>query len=177
MEEERTKEALELVQRKHTLIKWEGERDRARTLQRFESPRGMGQSFGVHDNSSFDSCSSSLAFDTDEAMSASSKMVKDVGEAMSESSWTALAKGKERGWWNIDLEGEMEKLEITGPWSGTEGGSVDPKGKMDHRSAWANATREESDKLKEAEMEVDGEVLQEESAEIQSPKRKMIQVE
>ena len=46
------------------------------------------------------------------AMSASFKMAKDADEAMSESSWTALAKGKERGWWSIDLEGETEKLEV-----------------------------------------------------------------
>ena len=54
---------------------------------------------------------------------------------MSESSWTALAKGKERNWWSIDLEGEMEMLEVVGPWSRTEGGSVDPTWKMGHRSA------------------------------------------
>ena len=58
---------------------------------------------------------------------------------MSESSCTALARiwqgEKERDWWSIDLEGEMEKLEVMGPWSGTEGGSVDLKGKMGDRSA------------------------------------------
>ena len=59
-------------------------------------------------------------------MSASSRMGKDAVEALSESSWTALAKSKERGWWSIDLEGEMEKLEVISPWSGTEGGSLDP---------------------------------------------------
>ena len=88
-------------------------------------------------------------------------MAKEADEAMSESSWTALAKVIERGWWSIDLEGEMEKLEVIGPWSGPEGGSVDPKGKMCHRSARTQAARVESEKLKEAEMEVDGEVLQE----------------
>ena len=51
------------------------------------------------------------AFHADEAMSASSQMGQDADEAWSESSWTALAKSKERGWWGIDLEGEMEKLE------------------------------------------------------------------
>ena len=98
-------------------------------MQRLESSRAVGQWSGAHDNSSFGSCSSSLAFDTDEAMSASSKMAQDADEAKSESSWTALAKEKERGWWSIDLEGEMEKLEVIGPgpWSGTEGGSVDPQ--------------------------------------------------
>ena len=91
-------------------------------------------------------------------------MAKDADEAMSESSWTALAKGKERGWWSTDLEGEMEKLEVMGPWSGTEGGPVDPKGKTGHRSTRVKtAAREDSGKLKEAEMEVDGEV---------SPRRK-----
>ena len=82
-------------------------------------------------------------------------MAQDA-DAMSESSWTALAKGKERDWWSIDLEGEMEKLEVVGPWSGTEGGSVDPEGKMGHRSARTKITKEESAKPKEAEMEVDG---------------------
>ena len=41
-----------------------------------------------------------------------SRMGKDEVEALSEYSWTALAKSKERGWWSIDLEGEMEKLEV-----------------------------------------------------------------
>ena len=70
------------------------------------------------------------------------------------------------------MEGELEKLEILGPWSRTKGGSVDPKGEMDHRSAWVKAARGEVEKLKEAEM-----APQEESAEIQSPKRKVIRVE
>ena len=51
---------------------------------------------------------------------------------MSESSWTALAKGKERDWCSVDLEGEMEKLEVVSNLSRTEGGSVDSKGKMGH---------------------------------------------
>ena len=97
MEEKKTKEAKELVHWKHKLIKWEGERERARTLQRLESSRATGQWSGVHDTSSFGSCSFFLAFDTAEAMSASSQMAKDADETISESSWTALAKreGKE----------------------------------------------------------------------------------
>ena len=35
---------------------------------------------------------------------------------------------------SVDLEGEMEKLEVVGLLSRTEGGSVDPKGKMGHLS-------------------------------------------
>ena len=132
---------LKLVQRKHKLIKWEGERERAWTLQRLESLGAVGQYSRDHDNSSFGSCSSSLAFDADEAMFASSKMARDADEAKSESSWIALAKEKDRDWWSIDLEAEMEKLEVMSPWSGTEGGSVDPKGKMGHRSARTKAAR------------------------------------
>ena len=36
MEEQRAKEALVLAQNKHKLIKWEGERERARTMQRLQ---------------------------------------------------------------------------------------------------------------------------------------------
>ena len=52
-------------------------------------------------------------------MSASSWEAQDADDAMSGSSWTAVA----------DLEGEIEKLEVVGLPSRTEGGSVDPKGK------------------------------------------------
>ena len=109
-------------------------------------------------------------------MSASSKMAKDAEEAMSESSWTALVKGKERDWRSIDLEGDMEKLEVVGPWSRTEGGSVDHQRKMGHRSVRTKIAREESDKPKEAEMKVHGECFKK-RFEIQSPKRKVIRVE
>ena len=145
LEEQRTREALELVQRKHNFVKWEGERERTRTLQRLEASSATGSWSGAHDNSSFGSCSSSWTLNTDEAMSASSQMGKDTDEAGSESPWTALAEGKERGWWSIDLEGEMVKLEVIGPWSGPEGGSVDAKGKMCCRSPRKKAAREESD--------------------------------
>ena len=105
LEEQRAKEALALVQKQHKLIKWEGEVERARTTQRLEASRAMGPWFGGGDYSSFGSCSLSLAVNTDEAMSASSKMAKDQDEVNSELSWSALAKGKERGWWSIDPEG------------------------------------------------------------------------
>ena len=48
----------------------------------------------------------------------------------------------------------MEKLEVIGPWSGTEGGSADPKSEMGHWSVRVKAAGEEREKLKEAEMEV-----------------------
>ena len=109
LEEQRAKEALELVQKNHMLIKWEGERETTRTMQRLEESRAISPWSGCHDYSSFGSCSSSLAPNADEAMSASSRMAQGVDEVMSESSWTALTKEKERDWWSIDLVGEVEK--------------------------------------------------------------------
>ena len=109
---------------------------------------------------------SSLALDTDEAMSASSMMVQDADDAMSESSWSAVAKEEERYWWSIDLESEMEKLAVVGPMSGTEDGSVDPKWKMPLVSSDKNYKR----RKKETEVEVDDAVPQEGRVDIQSPK-------
>ena len=60
LEEQRAKEAFVLVQKKHKLIKWEGERERTRTMQRLEATRTMSPWSG-HARPSFGSCSSSLA--------------------------------------------------------------------------------------------------------------------
>ena len=84
-------------------------------------------------------------------MSASSRMAQEVDEAMSGSSWVALAKVKERDWWSIDLEGDVEKLEVSGPWSGTKGDSVELKGEMGHKSDRTEVIREEKEKLKKVE--------------------------
>ena len=48
MEEHRAKEALALVQKKHKLIKCEGERRRARVMQRLEASRARGPWSGGH---------------------------------------------------------------------------------------------------------------------------------
>ena len=169
MEEHRTKEALVLVQKKHELIKCVGERERARIMQK--AGGAIGPRSGGHDYSSFGSCSPALALHTNEAKSASSRMAQEVDEATSESSWTALAKERERHWWSIDLEGEVEKLEVIGPWSGTEGDSVEPKGEMGHKPDRAEVSREEKEKLKKDEMKVDVDTPQGESVETKSSKR------
>ena len=62
---------------------------------------------------------------------------------MSASSWTSPARWKERDWLSADLEGEKEKLEVEGGFSGAEGGSMDPKGKVSHWSARIRLQREE----------------------------------
>ena len=155
LEEQKTKEALEQMGRKHKLVKFENGRDRARMIQGVISPEPWTAS-------SLDSCLPAVAQDADDAMS----------------EW------KERDGWSVDLEGDMEKLEVVGFVSGTEGGCVDPKREMGHWSAQIKTTKEGSDELKgadnekqESEMEVYEATLQEARVEIQSPKRKVIRVE
>ena len=55
-----------------------------------------------------------------------SRMAQEMEEAKSAASWTALAKEKERDWWSIDLQGEVEELEVGCPWTVTKGDSMDP---------------------------------------------------
>ena len=98
---------------------------------------------GGQERSSFGSCSSSFASNTDEAMSASSRMALEVDQAISEESWTATAKEKARDWWNIDLQGEVEELEVGGPCTLTKGNSMDPEGWMYHQPDDEKAVVEE----------------------------------
>ena len=98
VEELRAKEALALVQNKHMLIKCERERERARIIQRLEEARATVVL----------------------AHLLLPGWYKRLDEVTSESSWTALAKGKERDWWSIDLEGEVEKLDVSGLWFATK---------------------------------------------------------
>ena len=53
LDEQRGKEASLLVQKNHTLRKREGEREKARTMQRLEVTRTMSPWSGGHDRSSF----------------------------------------------------------------------------------------------------------------------------
>ena len=86
LEEQKTKEALELVKRKHKLVNWEGDREWARMIQGMELSGAVFHCPGALENSSFGSCSSSLAHDTDEATPASSWVAQDADDAMPESS-------------------------------------------------------------------------------------------
>ena len=88
LEEQRAKEASALVQKQHKLIEWDGERERGRSIRRLEVTRTISPLSGH-------ACSSSLAPNTDEAMSASSRMSQEM-EEKSEASWTALAKEKNK---------------------------------------------------------------------------------
>ena len=132
-------------------------------IQELELSGAVGDFSGALYSSSLDSCSPSEA--------------RDADDAMSESSWTSLAKGTERDWWSVDLEGDMEKLEVEGLLS--DGGSVDPKRKMGNWSARIKTTKEGIEELEgaenekqEKEVEVVEATLHEASAEVQSPEKK-----
>ena len=73
--------------------------------------------------------------------------------------------------------GEVQKVEVSGPWSGTKGDSVEPKGEMGHKSDRAKVTREEKETSKEDEMKMDVDAPHGESAATKSSKRKMVRVE
>ena len=152
-------------------------RDKARMLQRFRGSNAIGQWSDAQDNSSFESCSSFPAFDIEEDRSDSSEMTKDMDEAMSGSSWTALARGRERDWWSSEPEGEVEKPEVIGLWSATEGVSTDPEGEGSHSMIRTKITREHREEQMKVERETDDKASWEVGAEIQSPKRKVIRVE
>ena len=62
---------LALVQKRHVLIRCRSERERARMLQRLGGSRAMRHGSDAQDTLSFESCSSSTAFDMDEVSSES----------------------------------------------------------------------------------------------------------
>ena len=137
------------MQKKHKLIDMEDERERARTMQRLEVTKTSTTSpwSGGQERWSFGSCSSSSAPNTDEAMSASSRMALQVDKAISEESWTAFAIEKERDYWcSTDLAGEVEELEVGGPWTLPEGNSMDPDEEVYHPPEGEKAAVEEGER-------------------------------
>ena len=63
LEEQRAKEALELMQKKHMLIKWEGAREGAIILQRLGGSRAIRHWNDARDIMSVESCSPSMVCD------------------------------------------------------------------------------------------------------------------
>ena len=82
-------------------------------MRRLEVTRTMSPPSGGCDRSSFGFSSSSLAPNTDEALSAFSRVAQETDEAIPESSWVTSAK--ERDCWSIDLQAEMEELDVGCP--------------------------------------------------------------
>ena len=75
LEEQRANEALELVQKKHMLIKWEGAREGTTILQRLGGSRAKRHLKYARDIMSVESCSPSMVCDMEEAGSESSRKI------------------------------------------------------------------------------------------------------
>ena len=116
-----------------------------------------------------------MACDVEQVSSESSKKMKDMDETTSEASWNAVTKGKEKGVWSLEPEGEADKPGAIGPGSEVRGVSVNPQGESRHRHARANMVRKENQTRMEGK--VSRKAPWDEGAEIQSPKRKVIWVE
>ena len=81
LEEQNTKETLELVKREHKMVKWEDERERARMLQGMELSRAAGIPLLVLAHLPWHMTSSWVAQDADDAMSESSGTARDWWES------------------------------------------------------------------------------------------------
>ena len=79
--------------------------------------------------------------------------------------------------WTLELEGEAERPGAIVPWNGAEGVSVNPEGESRHRLARAKVGKEGKRESNKNGREGKWECTQEELAEVQSPKRKVIRVD
>ena len=70
----KSKEALLLVQKKHVLIRYQSERDKARVLQRLGGSRAIKNEVATQDTLTFESCSSSMACEIEMSSESSRRM-------------------------------------------------------------------------------------------------------
>ena len=91
LEEKKSKDALLLVQ-KHTLWRYQNDRDEARRLQRSGSSRGKRKEADLQDLLSFKSCRSSEVDFIEETSPESSRKMQAEQEVTSETSWNATTR-------------------------------------------------------------------------------------
>ena len=160
LEEKKSKKALLLVQKKHMLMRYQSEREKARMLQRSGGSRVIRKGADIHDTLSFESCRSSVVDDMEEGSSESSRKMQDKEETTPEASWAAVTGKKEKDGWRLEPEGEAETPEVIVLWNEAEGVPANPDGESHHERAQAKSTRRER------------EAPGEEGEEIKSPKKK-----
>ena len=130
LEEKTSKEALPFVQKKHTLWKYQNERDVARRLQRFGNTRRMKKEADSQDLLSFDSYRSTVVDQVEEMSLESPRKMLDEQEVMRETSRNARrGRGERRV---LEPEGETETLETKVVSNRVEGVYVDPNGEGHH---------------------------------------------
>ena len=88
-----------------------------------------------------------------------------------------MTKEKEKEVWRLEPEGEAEKPEATAPWCGVKGVSLNPEGESCNRQARAKMARKERENQTKMRKKVEEKTHADESAEVQSPKSKVIRVE
>ena len=121
LQEQRFKEELDLLEKKHKLETLKKERERARVLKRKEMPVVTGAV------TSTTSCSLSHSFEPNGEMSTPSK--------------DELSLDREKSWWNADLEGRMDKLAVKCAVKNSARGSKNLDGKTDRWSAGVTITK------------------------------------
>ena len=123
LQEQRFKEELDLLEKKHRLETKKKERERARVLKRKEMPVVTGAV------TSTTSCSLSPSFEPNGEVSTPSK--------------DELSLDREKSWWNADLEGRMDKLAVKYAVTSSANGSKNLDGKADRWSAGVAITFKE----------------------------------
>ena len=118
--EEKSTEALLLVQKKHTLWRYQNESDEAKRVQRSGSSRRTRNEADTQDLLSFKSCRS-WAVDCIEEMNLESpRKMQDEQEVMNEISWNTTRR-RRKGGRRLEPEGATETLETKVFWNGVEG--------------------------------------------------------
>ena len=112
LEEKKSEEALQLVQKKHDSWRYQNERDEARRLQRSGSSRRMKKEADPQDLVSFQSCRSSAVDRVEEMRLESPRKIQDVQVVMSETAGKAT-RGRGKDAWRLEPEGETETLDVS----------------------------------------------------------------
>ena len=113
LEEKKSKEALLLLQKKHILMRYQSERDKARRLHRSGSSGVTRKGMDAQDFLSIERCRSSVVHDMEEVSSESSRKMQDKVGTTPEASWAAVITKKEKEEWRLEPEGETETPEVT----------------------------------------------------------------
>ena len=160
LEEKKSKQVLILVQQKHTLCKYQNERDHARRLRRFGSTRRMMKEADSQDLLSCESCRSSVVDHVEEMSLEFLRKTQDEQEVMG---MPREVEEKIRRGWNQKEKRRRWKPKFFG--NGVEGVPGYPDGEGHYEWVQVKKSRSES------------EVPGEEEKEVKSSKRKVIRVE
>ena len=128
LEEKKSEEVLQLVQKKFDEWRFQNERGEARRQQRSGSSRRMKMEADSQNLLSVQSCRSSAVDHVEEISLESSRQRQDLQGVVSGFAGKEMRERAEDAW-RLEPEGETETLETKVVSHGVEGVNVDPKGK------------------------------------------------